>query len=328
MGRRDLILAFGLGALVVPRAGVAALTPGTRRLGVLLFDRAESWQFLAPELRRELADLGWIEGSNLSVTWRFADDDAARLPELAAAMARSGVDAVLTRGTPATLALQQATKTIPILTGVGDPVGAGFADSLARPGGNVTGLSYAVVETSRKRLELLREIVPGLSRLAIALPASRQGFVRELTQALEVAAREFAITPQRVLIGTLDELSSALRRLTGAGRETVAAFVAGLGAEIEPTDVAKVALRARVPTMFEYRFYVEAGGLMSYRLNWENQTQRTAAQIDKVFRGASPAQIPFEFPTRSEFIINARTARALGLTIPQALVVRADEVIE
>ena len=323
---RRRLLALALCALVRSPAHAADPSPGSRRLGVLLYDNAESWDFLAPELRKELAALGWVEGTNLSMEWRFANGDAARLPDLAAQMARSGVDAILTRGTPVTRALQQATATVPILTGVGDPVGAGFATSYANPGGNITGISYAIAETQTKQIELLKAMVPRLSRLVIVLNADRSGFANEVTRLVENAARQSGIAPRTVLVASIADLRAALLPDRAAG--VSAALVFGLGTMIEPKELAHIAVRNRMPTMFEYSFYVEAGGLMSYRLNWENQTQRTAAQIDKVFRGAKPTQIPFEFPTRSELVINRATAKALGLSIPQSLLLRADRVVE
>ena len=326
MNRRCLLQALVLYAQAISKVHAADPSPGSRRLGVLLFDNAASWDFLAPELRKELATLGWVEGTNLSIEWRFANGDAARLPELAAQMARSGVDAILTRGTPATRALQRATATVPILTGVGDPIGGGFATSYANPGSNITGVSYAVAETQTKQIELLKAMVPRLSRLVILLPANRSAFANEVTRLGENAARKSGIAPRTILVANNADLRAALLPDRAAG--VSAALVLGLGTMIEPKELAQIAVRNRIPTIFEYSSYVAAGGLMSYRLNWENQIQRTAAQIDKVFRGATPTQIPFEFPTRSEFVINRATAKALGLSIPQSLLLRADEVIE
>jgi putative tryptophan/tyrosine transport system substrate-binding protein len=327
MKRRIILPAIGVAALA---AGSAAWPqkskPTSRRLGILLLDRPEIWAFFGPELRKEFARLGWIEGSNLTLEWRFAEGDAGRLPALAAATSRSGVDAILTRGTPATRALQQATKTVPILTGLGDPIGEGFAQSLAHPGGNITGISYALAETSRKQVELLREMLPRLTRLTIIMKSDQQAFANKITQAARSAAQESRITSRIVIAGSAVELRNAIQPRGETG--TDAALVYGLGTSIEPVEIAAILLRAMLPGMFDQREYVDAGGLMSYRLNWENQTQRTVAQIDKVFRGESPAQIPFEFPTRSELIINAKTAKALGMIVPQTLVARADQVVE
>lgn len=326
MKRRIALTVVGA---VVLRVGTPALAQASRsqsrRLGILLFDRPESWAFFGPELRRELAGLGWFEGSNLTIDWHFAGGDGRRLPALAAKITRSGADAILTRGTPATRALQRATSTIPILTGLGDPIGGGFAQSLSHPGGNITGISYALAETSRKQVELLREMVPRLSRVTIVFDASKQAFASESTQAAQSAARESTITTQVVLVSNTDELRKALQPKGTSGVD--AALVYGV-ASTEPNEIAAILLRSNLPSMFDQREFVVSGGLMSYRLNWENQTQRAAAQIDKVFRGEHPAQIPFEFPTRSEFIVNAKTAKALGLAIPRTILVRADEVIE
>ena len=273
--RRELIWLFAVGTTAAAPAHAAAPSPGNRRLGVLLFDRPETWTFLAPESCAALAELGWIEGRNLSVEWRYADGDAARLPVLAAQIVRTGVDAILTRGTPATRALQQATKTIPIVTSVGDAVGAGFAQSFARPGGNITGASVALVEIQRKRIELLRGMVPGLARLVIVLPAEHQAFVQELTRSVTATAREIGVAPVIALIASTGDLQAALRpdRVRGAS----AVYVFNFGSAIEPKELADLALRNRMPTMFEISEYVEAGGLMSFTFGWENPTQRSAA---------------------------------------------------
>jgi putative tryptophan/tyrosine transport system substrate-binding protein len=327
MNRRCLLLLMlGSGALAVPPIRAAEQSPVRRRLGVVLYDRPESWDWLAPALRKALAELGWVEGTNLSVEWHFANGDSARLAELASQVARSGVDAILTRGTPTTRALQRATTTIPIVTGVGDPIGSGFAASYANPGSNITGLSWATTESHRKQIELLKSTVPGLARLIIVLKADRSQFAGEMTRSLDAAAREFGLVTRTVPVDSAADLQTTLRRERNAGFS--AAFVFGLGASVAPKDIADIALRNRLPTMFEYGFYVEAGGLMSYRLNWEDQTKSTAIQLDKLFRGIKPAQIPFELPTRSEFVINRATAKALGLAIPQTLLLRADQVIE
>ena len=327
MRRRTLmLLAPALSMLLRPRADAAGAASVQRRLGVLLFDNAESWGFLAPELRQELATLGWVEGTNLTVDWRFANGDASRLAELAQQMVRSGVDAILTRGTPATRALQLASSSVPIQTGVGDPIGSGFARSYAKPGGNITGLSWGIAEANIKRVELLRAMVPKLARLLVVMKADRSPYVNEMTASIDTAARQFGIATTLALVDGVADLQAALRldRASGVG----AALVFGLGTAIDPKVAAQVALRSRMPAMYEYEFYVDSGGLMSYRLNWENQSRRSAAQLDQIFRGVSPAQIPFELPTRSEFVLNRAAAKSLGLAIPQAVLLRADRVVE
>lgn len=309
-------------------AGSRADAADKRRLGALLLDADSSWTFFMRDLPPALAGLGWREGRNLAIDWRFADGDAARLPELAAALLRDGADALISRGTPATRALQRATSTVPIVTGVGDPVGAGFAASLAAPGGNITGLSYAQVENVTKQIELLRSMVPAATRLLVLLHAGRVSTGAEMLAVVERLARGQGLEPQLLTAARVDELRDKLRTArerhpTGA----VVGFAFSFGGAMDPKDVALAALHAGVPTMFDQRGYVDSGGLMSYRLYWEDQTQRTAVQLAKVLRGENPARIPFELPTRSEFVINATAAKMLELAIPPVLRARADEVV-
>jgi putative ABC transport system substrate-binding protein len=323
--RRLFAHALGLSAAAA-RWPVRAATPQSsrRRLAVLLFDSAQAWEWFEPELRQELAALGWIDGSNLALEWHFAQGDPARLTQLARQIASAGVDAVLTRGTPATRALQHATRTVPILTGVGDPVGAGFAKSLADPGGNISGLSFAAVEIGRKQVELLRSVVPGLARLIFVLTNDRSLYVQDLMTSMSVGPRELGLSHEVALITSIADL----RRAWQPQGRTRAAVVSGLGKSVAPEELARLALQLKMPTVFEYSFYVDVGGLMSYRLNWENQTRRTAVQLDKIFKGIKPAQIPFELPTQSELVVNRSTARELGLQIPQALLVRANRLVD
>ena len=330
MNRRQVSQFLGTGLALVALPGLARAQAGARRrLGALLLDRVESWQFLRRDLGLELARLGWIDGRNLSSDWRFAEGRTERLSDLALGLLRDGADAVLTRGTPATRVLQRATSTIPIVTGVGDPVGSGFAATLAAPGGNITGLSYALVETVTKQLELLRELVPGLSRLHVLLDASRASVASEQIGVVQQLASAQGLAPQVHNVAGIDGLRAALRaaRATHASQR-VGAFVFSFGATIEPAAVAQAVLQAGIPAVFDQRGYVDVGGLLSYRLNWDDQTRHTAIQIDKVLRGADPARIPFELPTRSELVLNARTARLLQLPIPTALRLRADDVVE
>jgi putative tryptophan/tyrosine transport system substrate-binding protein len=329
--RRALIggLAGGLAAAALWRAQAAPRDKPGRRLGVLLYDAAGSWDFLQRDLPPALAALGWQPGRNLALDWRFADGDPQRLPMLAEQLLALGCDALLSRGTPATRALAQATRTVPIVTGVGDPVGAGFAASLARPGSNVTGLSYAQVELVTKQLEFLRAIAPLARRLLVLVPASRARFVDELTAPAQRVARAQGLQPTVALAQGLDDVRQALLAARqGQPAHSVVALVLSFGESVAPPALAAALLQAGVPAVFEQRFYVEAGGLLSYRLDWDDQTRSTALQLAKVLRGEDPAAIPFELPTRSQLVINARSARTLGLALPPALRARADEVIE
>ena len=308
---------------------VAASPPrATRRLAVLLFDQPAAWEWLAPELRAELAQLGWIEGKNLVVQWSYANGDTDLLRSLAKQIVASAPDVILTRGTPATRALQNATRKIPIATGVGDPIGSGFARTYAEPAGNITGVSFAVVETTQKSVEFLRLLVPGLSHFVFVLQADRAAFRQDWLRPVEAAARAASLTVQPAFVGNLTELKAALR--IDPARGPNAALMTNLGSEVGISfeAVAAVTLAARMPPMFQHRAFVDAGGLASYRLDWERQTHRSAVQIDKLFRGEQPGRIPFELPTRQELVLNLKTARALGLKVPQSLLVSADAIVE
>jgi len=326
MQRRSLLRwTAGLGALAAGPIRAADSSRRSKRLAVLLLDGPEVWTSFPPALTTELAALGWVEGKNLGVTWRYAHGDAARLRSLAGELIALAPDVIVTRGTPATHALQRATRSVPILTGVGDPIGSGFAKTYAAPGGNITGLSWAIVETTEKQLEILRTLVPKLASLVVVASGDRKPFLDEMTRSIGAATRAAKIPMRTALADSEDELLEALR--TDPGRGDTAALIYGLN-RVHPQNVGAVALKSRMPTMFEVSDFVEAGGLASFRLDWDNQNQRAAAQIDKVFRGEKPAEIPFELPTRPQFVINRTTARVLGLQIPQALVLRADKVVD
>jgi putative tryptophan/tyrosine transport system substrate-binding protein len=303
----------------------AAPVSDRRQLGVLLFDGPLIWAKIVEELRTALAGLGWREGVNLDIQWSYAEGDATRLPTLAAALVRSGANVVMTRGTPATRALQQATKTVPIVTGVGDPIGHGFAASLAAPGGNITGLSWAEVEVSTKRVELLRELMPRLEDLTIVFPSRLRDLAADATRAPALAAKRSGIKTRVVLVGSIAELRGALRGASSGQRH--AAYLFGI-ADIAPSVIADSALQAGTATMFPDRLFVDGGGLISYRLDWVDQTLRTAVQIDKLLRGADPARMPFELPTHADLALNSRTAKTLGIHVPQALMIRADKIFQ
>jgi putative ABC transport system substrate-binding protein len=230
-----------------------------------------------------------------------------------------------TEGTACTRALQQATRTIPIFTGVGDPVGAGFAKSLARPGGNITGLSSGTREIAQKQIELLRVVVPKLSTLAIVGAHKSLAYLREITEPVTSAARGAGVSAELRQISSLQDIEGALRALPSAGRGAVV-FMGNLG-NLDERSVMQVAIRLRVPAMVGGRESVEKGGLLTYTLVHENEARRTLELVDKLLRGADPAEIPFELPTKSSFVFNRRTAEAIGVKFPADFLLRADEVI-
>lgn len=248
MNRRHTVAA---GAVMAVAARVAAQSsPNMRRLGVLLFDRPELWRWFVDQLVEALARLGWREGVNVRIDWRYAEGRQDRLAALAAALADSGAHAILTRGTPATRALREATKTVPIVTGVGDPVGSGFAASLARPGGNVTGLSFAHVELSRKRLELMREWLPQLKLLTVVYPLDHELLADEAVRPLRDAAQAAGIATRLALVRNAHDLRQAIGLRDSKAAQ--AAYLFNLAA-IEPEAIAQTALQASMPSFFGLR---------------------------------------------------------------------------
>jgi putative ABC transport system substrate-binding protein len=297
-----------------------------RRIGVLYPGRHDrefdEWRPLFLEALKAFA---WEDGRNVGIEWRFAEYDQRLHAPLAADLVRMGVDAVLAAGTPLTRALQQATREIPIVTGVGDPVGSGFAKDLAKPGGNITGLSWSLREKAREQVRLLRELVPTVRRLLI-LRSLRYGDISELNSCLERVADESGMEVEVCTVESFDEVEVALKHL--AGLMTDAAFTYAHGSfQFDASQLAEAAIRHRVATVCDERLAVEAGGLMSYTLHHADKTRRFASLIDQVLRGVNPAEIPFEPPTTSEFVINRRTAASLGLVIPPNVLLRADAVI-
>jgi ABC-type uncharacterized transport system substrate-binding protein len=276
---------------------------------------------------RGMRELGYTEGKNLVIEWRYADGDYTRLPRLAAELAGAKVDVLVTHVTPAVRALRKETKSISIAaTSMVDPVGNGFAASLARPGGNVTGLSNIGVDLTPKRLELLKVMLPRMSRIALLLnPAnpSSVAFRRDYQNASQQAGIQIvpinAVTP--------DEVQRGFQNMA---RERVAAVVITndgffLGQSRQIADLAK---KSRLPAMSPYREITVDGGLMSYGQDFTEDYRHIAEYVDRIFKGARPADMPIEQPRKLELVINRKTARALGLSVPQDLLARADEVIE
>jgi putative ABC transport system substrate-binding protein len=276
---------------------------------------------------QRLGELGWIEGRTVAIEYRWAEGHNERLAEIAAEFVRRKVDVIVTHSTAPVTAAKQATSTIPIVFAsvAADPVGIGLVASLARPGGNITGISSLTAELAGKRLELLRELIPSVHRLAIMTNADAPGAVLETADA-QAAARTLGLEIITSEIRRAEDIPPAFEALKGRAD---ALFVTP-----EPLVLTNririniLAAAARLPTVYGLREYVEAGGLMSYGANFPNQFRRGADLIDKILRGAKPADIPVERPTKFDLVINLTTAKALGLTIPESLLLRADEVIE
>lgn len=299
----------------VPRIGVLSLPPP----GPLL-----------DEFRHELRELGWVEGQNIVIEERGAGGKHERLPALAADLVQLQVDVILTITTPAALAAKNVTTTIPIvMAGVANPVELGLVASLARPGGNVTGITHFPGPAFHgKGLELLKEAVPELSRVAVLFDASGgMASLRLDLEAQQVVARVLEITLFPLDVRTLDELTGAFVTITRERAGGLFVFPMGILREHEKRIV-DFAVTHGLPTMFEDAVSVQAGGLMSYYTNWSEVRRRAASYVDRILKGAKPADLPVERPMRFELVINLKTAKALGLTIPPSLLFQADKVIQ
>jgi putative tryptophan/tyrosine transport system substrate-binding protein len=275
---------------------------------------------------QRLRELGWIDGRDLAIEYRWAEGRNERYAEAAAELVRLKVDIIVTVATPATLAAKEATTVIPIVFGAAsDPVGTGLVESLARPGGNITGLSNQITDTGGKKLEFLREIVPSLRRLAILTNVGNPAAVLDMAEA-QAAARKLGLEVTISEIRRAEDIAPAFDALDG---HADALYVC-----VDPLlntyriRVNTLALAARLPTVHGLREYVEAGGLISYGPNLPDLLRRAADFVDKILRGAKPADIPVEQPTKFDLVINLTTAKALGLKIPPTLLVRADKIIE
>src|SRR6516164_11491557 len=324
--RRDFITLLGGAAAAWPLAARAQQTGKLPILGLLGSATllAES-QRVAAFVQR-LRQLGWIENRNVAIEYRWAEGRSERFVEIATEFVQLKVDLIVASTTPAVIAAKQATAAIPIVFAtVNDPVSTGLVASLARPGGNLTGLSNQLGDTASKRLELLREIVPGLRRLGIWANVGNPGTVLEMGE-VQAAARTLALEVVTLEIRRAEDIGPAFE---GAKGRMDALYVAAVPlANSNRVRINTLALAARLPTMQGVREYVEAGGLMSYGANIADGYRRAADYVDKILRGAKPGDIPVEQPTKFDLVINLTTAKALGLTIPDKLMALADEVIE
>ena len=327
--RRRLLVALGGGLLTAPLAAFAQQKGKVWRIGFLAArSRPESLDsdFFGgfPQGMREL---GYVEGRNLVIEWRFADGRNERLLDLATELVQLKVDVILVAGTPATSAAQKTTTTIPIVMGnTNDPVGGGFVKSLARPGGNVTGLSNLLVDLGPKHLEMLASMVPKLPRVAVLRNPANSSNVRNL-ESIQAAAQQIGKVILAVEARTAKEIESAFLMMTQQNTDAVIVLTDAFLVD-QRRQIAELATRNRLPSISSFREYTEAGGLMSYGPNFRDNFRRAATYVDKILKGAKPADLPVEQPTKFELVINMKTAKALGLTIPQSILVRADSVIE
>ena len=324
MTRRDFITLLGGAAVGWPLAARAQQAGKLPTIGFLGTATALSWsQYLAAFVQR-LRELGWIEGRTVAIEVRWAEGRGERYTEIAAEFVRRKVDVIVSSGAPAE-ALKEATSVIPFVFVAGDPVGTGYVATLARPGGNATGLSIQAPDLAGKRLELLREVVPGLHRLAILANVGFRAPVLEMGEA-ETAARAFGLDVVRLEIRRAQDIAPAFEAL----KSRVEALYITTDPFINANRIGinTLANVARLPTITGVREYVEAGSLMSYGANLTALFRRAGDYVDKILRGEKPGDIPVEQPTKFDLVINLTTAKALGLDLPPTLLARADEVIE
>jgi len=319
-----VVLAFNLLTPLVAETQQAATVA---RIGVLHPGAPTTSKHFAAAFDQGLRELGYLQGQSIVVERRFAEAKAERLPDLAAELVRLKVDVIVTSTDPGIAAVKQQTQTIPIvMANSTDPVGTGFVASLARPGGNVTGLSSLSPELGAKRLELLKEALPGLSRVAIVWNPDVRGGVLEYKET-ESAARSLRLQLQSVEVTRADDFDRAFAALRTARAEAVT-LAASSVAFRNRSQIASLAQKNRLPSMFGLREFADAGGLMAYGPNYADGWRRAATYVDKILKGAKPADLPVEQPTKFELVINLKTAKALGLTIPKTLLLQADQVIE
>jgi putative ABC transport system substrate-binding protein len=326
MDRRAFLAGAG-GVLLAAPLAVQAQPARTVPLVGFLFYGAPGASPEIEAFRQGLRDLGYVEGQNITIEYRFANGRVGQLPELAAELARSKLDVIVAPGTPAAMAAKKATSTIPIVfAGVADAVGAGLVATVPRPGGNTTGLTSMSAELGGKRLELLKGVAPKASRVAVLYNPADQSNVLVLKE-LQESAPALGLTLHPLGVRGPGEFEGAFAAMARERNHALFGAAGALTTEHRRTLV-DLAARSRVPAMWGERQFVEAGGLMSYAVNFFDEVRRAAAYVDKILRGARPADLPVERPTQFELVINLKTAKALGLKIPPSLLARADRIIE
>ncbi len=321
-----VILAVSLA--LAPLAAEAQPAKKVPRIGVLAATSAEETVPWADAFREGLRNFGYIEGQNVAIEWRYADGRAERYSELAEELVRLKVDVILTSNTPVTTVVQRTTRTIPVVMLLAvDPVGAGLIASLGRPGRNITGLSSQIPDLAGKRLQLLKEILPNVSRVAVLWDPDVASGRRVLVTETEAAAQALGVSLQLLETPNASDIDGAFVAMTRHG----ASAVIVLGSAMQFTHRARIselAIKNRLPTICALRQFVEAGCFMAYGPSFRDQWRRAAYFVDRILKGTKPGDLPVEQPTKFELVINLKTAKALSLTIPQTILLQADQVIE
>jgi len=326
MRRREFITLVAGGLAVWPLAARAQQSGKVSRIGFLGAASASGYARQVEGFRSGLHELGYIEGINIVIAYRWAEGNYARLPELAAELIRSNVDVIVTHGTPGTLAAKQATVTVPIVMAIiGDPVGTGIVASLAHPGGNVTGTSFFGPELGAKRIELLKEMLTRITRVGVLVNPDNPYFRLELP-ALETAARLLGVEVSRFPVRSPSEFERAFEKMQQEDVKAVAVQDEGM-LTANVTAIAALAIRRKLLSIGNNDL-AQAGGLIGYGVNFFEIFRRAAVFVDKILKGTKPADIPIEQAARFHFVLNLKMARALGLDVPTSMLLRADEVIE
>ena len=326
IGRRQFISALAGATVAWPTAGNAQQPTKLPTIGFLGTITPAAQRLWLNAFLQRLRELGWIEGRTVTIEYRWAEGSSDRAAEIAAEFVRLKVDVIVTYANPMVFAAKHATSAIPIIfAAAADPLGTGLVASLARPGGNATGLSIQDTETAGKRLQLLREVVPGLRRVAILVNVDNPASLRELDQ-VQAAARTLGLETATLEIRQAEDIAPAFAEIKGRAEALYQCVDTVL--LTQRTLIATLALAARLPTMHSNREYVVAGGLMYYGANFPDLWRRAADFVDKILRGANPSDIPVEQPTKFDLVFNLKTAKSIGSNIPQTLLATADEVIE
>ena len=327
--RRKLVVALCIGPLAWTCAVHAQAPAKVRRIGLLSQNSPADTVLWYQAFRLGLLDRGWIEGKNISIEYRYAEGRSDRLPELATELVRLKVDVIVATASTDALAAQKASRTIPIVMAAGgDPAALGLVESPGRPGGNITGLSQMISELAGKRLEMLKEMVPKLSRVAVLWNPQSQSS-QLYWKELQLAARQLGVELHSLEVSDANELDKAFEDITQA--KTRAGALVIVPSPVITTNlkqITELAAKSRLPSIYQVSEFADAGGLMSYGPNRADMYRRAATYVDRILKGTKPADLPVEQPTKFELVVNMKTAKALGLSVPQTLLVRADRLIQ
>jgi putative tryptophan/tyrosine transport system substrate-binding protein len=328
--RRTFVGTLSIGLLAAPLAAEAQQAPVRARIGVFLTGSPETpyvQRTFGPSFVSALRDLGWVESTNLVLEWRYSEDQEDRRRAIVEEFIRLEVDVIVVPSTPEMIVTKRATKTIPVvMVLVGDPVGNGLIESLARPGGNITGTSLMQTETSAKRLQLLKELLPRARRVAVLWNPRNASTARQWKETQE-AGGSLGLKLRSVEVRTRDEVATGFAAIARERPDALVVLLDSLMGD-HRHEIVEFAAKNRLPAIYGGSLFAEAGGLLVYSVDFHELWRRAAVYVDRILRGAKPAELPVEQPTKFELVINLKAAKALGLTIPPSLLLRADQVIE